>query len=126
MLRRLLTHSAGVLALVCATGMPCQLFAQHGRGVLPFPAHPQVNQFRPGFSPQFLGPRFGGFSSAGFDPLFIGPGVGGFSPSFGPLFIGPSFGGPNPGIDPRFLDPRVRGFSSGLNARPFDPRFRGL
>jgi hypothetical protein len=93
MFRGLLSLSAGVLALLCVTGMPDQLYAQRGRfGFRPGVA-PQVGRFRPGFDRRFMNPRFGGFR-----------------PGFDRRFMDPRFGGFRPGFDRRFMDPRFRGF----------------
>ena len=80
MFRKFLSLSAGVLALLCITGIPGQVSAAGIRGGFRPGVAPQVRPFSSGFNRRFVDPRFGGF----------GPGFSGFSPSF----------------DRRFMDPR--------------------
>jgi hypothetical protein len=101
MFRRFLSLSAGVLALLCVTGMPGQLYAQRGRG-----------GFRPGavrpFG-RFMDPRFGGFRRD-FDRRFMDPRFGEFRRDFDRRFMDPRFSGFRFDFDRRFMDPRFGGF----------------
>ena len=94
MFRGFLSLSAGVLALLCITGIPGRLHAQHGRGV-----------FRPGLPPLQVG-RF----SPGFDRRFFDPRFGAFNRGFAPRVFDPRFDRFSPGFDHRFFDPRFGGF----------------
>jgi hypothetical protein len=107
MFRGILSLSAGVLALLCITGMPGQLYAQRGRGGFRPGAAPRVSRSMPGFDRRFMDPRFGGFMP-GFDRRFMDPRFGGFMPGFDRRFMDPRFGGFMPGFDRRFMDPRLR------------------
>jgi hypothetical protein len=60
MLRRFLFLSAGVLALLCVTGLPGRLHAQHTRGGFRPGPPPNFGAFRPDFDRRFIDPRFGG------------------------------------------------------------------
>ena len=61
MFRGFLSFSAGVLALLCVTWMPGQLYAQHARGGFRPGGLPQTNRMSPSMNRQFTDPRFGGF-----------------------------------------------------------------
>ena len=57
MFRKILSLSAGVLALLCVTGMPGQLYARGVRGGFRPGVAPQVRPFSPGFDRRFMDPR---------------------------------------------------------------------
>jgi hypothetical protein len=57
MFGRFLSLSAGVLALLCATEMPGQLFARGTRGGFRPGVAPQGRPFSPGFDRRFMHPR---------------------------------------------------------------------
>ena len=125
MFQRYLPLSAGVLALLCVTGMPGQLYAQHGRGAFRSGAGPHVGRVGAGFGTRVIAPRFDGFSP-GFSTPFVDrrfgvftPGlgtrvidtrVGGFSPGFGAPFVERRFGGFRPDFDRRFIERRFGEF----------------
>jgi hypothetical protein len=94
MFRKFVSLSAGVLALLCVTGMPGQLYAQHARGGFHSGMHPMTTRFSPGMGRGFINPRFNG-AIPGTGRGFINPRFGGFSPGVNPLFFGPPFGGLN-------------------------------
>src|SRR5271168_2146156 len=71
MFRRFLSLSAGVLVLLCVTGIPGQLHA--------------APRFSPGMNRGFMNPGFGRFSP-GMNREFMNPGFGRFSPGMDPRF----------------------------------------
>jgi hypothetical protein len=109
MFRRFLCLSAGVLALLCVTGMPGQLYAQRGRGGFRPGPTPQFGRFMPGFDRRFMDRRFDRFTP-GFDRRFMDRRFDRFTPGFDRPLFDPRLGGFSPGFDRRFMDPRFDGF----------------
>jgi hypothetical protein len=89
MFRKFLSLSAGVLALLCVTGIPGQLYAQGTRSSFRAGGLPQTPRVTPSMNRQFTDPRFGRFSP-GFDRRFMDPRFGRFNPGFGRF--SPGFG----------------------------------
>jgi len=109
MFRRFLCLSAAVLALLCVTAMPGQLYAQRGRGGFRPGTARSFGRFSPGFDRRFMDPRFGGFRRD-FDRRFMDPRFGEFRRDFDRRFMDPRFSGFRFDFDRRFMDPRFGGF----------------
>jgi hypothetical protein len=107
MFRGLLSLSAGLLALLCVTGIPGQLSAKG----------PRFGMMRPAVTPQ-MG------RTTPLNQPFINPGFGRLNPAAAQFLLLDEFRLRQgiPGFDPLSIDPRLRA----LDRRLIDPRLRGF
>jgi hypothetical protein len=107
MFRGLLSLSAGLLALLCVTGIPGQLSAKG----------PRFGMMRPAVTPQ-MG------RTTPLNQPFINPGFGRLNPGVAQFLLLDEFRRRQgiPGFDPLLTDPRF----NGLDRRLLDRRFRGF
>jgi hypothetical protein len=127
MFRKFLSSGAGILALLCITALPSQVYAQRGRGGFRPGMTPQMGRMGMGFNTRMMNPMM--TPQVGLDRRFINPNLGSV-PSFDRRFINPRMGfTPNgtftPNINGTFLNPRL-GFGSAFNRSLIDSRLGRL